>query len=204
MHIIIPCYPFIQPCIDFCAGKCAHRKRKEELNDRNIIALQPSISIHQWIVLKWTLFDSAMPKAVRPGWQLIWILGLQPGEFSCVAVRKDRCGIRRGLSVADRASVISLRPGKASRARIEGSVERRNAHEKGSKYELRTMGPKVWRVLGKPSGLKPGFTIAASIYPKLCLLKSSNLPVVSPLWALELHSEPSCDPFHVYGAICSA
>lgn len=33
------------------------------------------------------------------------------------------------------------------------------------------MGPKAWCVLGKPSGLKPGFTIASSIYPKLCLLQ---------------------------------
>lgn len=67
------------------------------------------------------------------------------------------------------------------------------------------MGPKTWCVLGKPSGLKPGFTIASSIYPKLCLFQfTRDIAVVGFGVAKRKDGDPSCDLFRVYGAICSA
>lgn len=66
------------------------------------------------------------------------------------------------------------------------------------------MGPKTWYVLGKPSDLKPGFTIASGIYPKLCLFQFTRDIAVFFGVAKRKDSGPSCGLFRVYGAICSA
>lgn len=48
-----------------------------------------------------------------------------------LVVRDNPCGLRRGLGVADRSSVILLTPGKEFRARIKNSVDTKiNGHEK--------------------------------------------------------------------------
>lgn len=67
------------------------------------------------------------------------------------------------------------------------------------------MGPKAWCVLGKPSGLKPGFTIQSSIYPKLCQFQfTRGIAIVGFGVGKRKDSELSCDHFRVYGVICSA